>query len=84
MLLDPNEGNIYNKTMNEDAQTLVIKSIYNITTSREDYFNPTSDGELSWRIISSYEIDSKDAMDIWKNKFYEVSTKRYTRITKVV
>jgi hypothetical protein len=41
---------------------------------REDYVNPTTDGELSWRSVHSYDTDSEDAMDRWKNKLYEVST----------
>jgi hypothetical protein len=76
--LDPNEGNIYNDPMNEDAQSSIIENIYNITGHKEDYVNPTVDGELSWRSVHSYDTDSKDAMERWKNKIYEVSTRRCT------
>jgi hypothetical protein len=33
---------------------------------REDYINPTIDGELSWRSVKSYDMDSEDAMERWK------------------
>jgi hypothetical protein len=46
--LDPNEGDMYNEPVDEDAQSSVIENIYNITGCREDYINPTTDGELSW------------------------------------
>ena len=32
--LDPNEGDIYNEMVNEDARSYVIKNIYNITWCR--------------------------------------------------
>jgi hypothetical protein len=54
--------------VDDDAWSSVIENIYNITGCREDYINPTADGELSWRSIKSYDIDSEDAMEIWKKK----------------
>jgi hypothetical protein len=74
--LDPNEGDRYNEPMNEDAQSSIIENIYQITRCREDYINPMMDGELSWRSVKSYDTDSEDAMERWKNKLYEVSTRR--------
>jgi hypothetical protein len=64
--LDPNEGDIYNDPVNEDAQSSIIENIYNITGHMEDYVNPTVDGELSWRSVCSYDTDSEDAMERWK------------------
>jgi hypothetical protein len=37
-----------------------------------------------WRSVKSYDIDSKDSMERWKNNLYEVSTRRCAQITKVV
>jgi hypothetical protein len=31
----------------------IIENIYNITRHREDYINPTVDGEMSWRSVCS-------------------------------
>jgi hypothetical protein len=70
--------------VDEDAQSSIIENIYKITGHREDYVNPTVDGELSWRSMKSYDTDSDDAMERWKNKLYEVSTRRCTHITTEV
>jgi hypothetical protein len=78
--LDPNEGDIYNEPMNEDAQSSIIENIYKIMGHREDYINPTMDGELSWRSVKSYDIDSEDAMERWQHKLYEISTRRCTKL----
>jgi len=42
--LDPNEGDIYNDSINEDEHNFVIENIYNIKGWREYYINPTNDG----------------------------------------
>jgi hypothetical protein len=52
--------------MNEDAQSSIIKNIYQITRHEEDYINPRIYGELSWRSIHSYDKDSEDVMERWK------------------
>jgi hypothetical protein len=63
--LDPNEGDKYNEPMDEDAQSSIIENIYNIMGHKEYYVNPTTNGELSWRSVHSYDTDSEDAMDRW-------------------
>jgi len=73
--LDPNEGDRYNEPVNEYAKNSTIENIYNITGCKEDYVNPIVDGELSWRSLHSYDIDSEDAMERWKNELYDVSTR---------
>jgi len=55
--LDPNEGDMSNEPMNEDVWSYIIEKIYQIIACREDYMNPTVDGELIWRIFFSYDID---------------------------
>jgi hypothetical protein len=45
--LDPYEGNQYNEPVDEDAHSSVIENIYKITRCKEDYINPTIDGELA-------------------------------------
>jgi hypothetical protein len=66
----------------EDAHKSIIENIYQITGHREDYINPTVDGEIRWRSVKSYDIDSEDVMERWKNKLYELSNKRYAWIKK--
>jgi hypothetical protein len=82
--LDPNEGDIYNEHVNEDAKSSIIENIYNITGCREYYVKPIDDDELISRSVCSYDTDSKDDMERWNNNIYEVSTGRCTWITKVV
>jgi hypothetical protein len=53
-----------------------LRNIYKITGSREDYINPTTNGYLSWRSVKSYDTNSEEAMERWKNKLYEVFTRR--------
>jgi hypothetical protein len=72
--LDPNEGDRYNEPVGEDAWTYIIENIYKITRPKEDYVNPLVDGELRWRRMKSYDIDSYDSMERWQKNMYEVST----------
>jgi hypothetical protein len=74
--LYPNEGNKYNKLVDEDAQSSIIENIYKITWCREDYINPIVYGKLSWRRVKSYDIDLEDVMERWKVKLYEFYTRR--------
>ena len=60
--LDQAEGEQYIEPVNDDVQS-GKKNLYNITSRREDYVNPTTNGELSWRSIYSYDTNSKDALD---------------------
>jgi hypothetical protein len=82
--LDLNEGEKNNEPMNEDVYISIIKNIYNIMGCREYYINPTTDGELRWRIVHSYDKNSEEAMERWQNNIYEVSTKRCAQITKTM
>jgi hypothetical protein len=43
--LDPNEGDMYNEIVDEDASILVIQNIYKIGGHTEGYINPTAYGE---------------------------------------
>lgn len=78
--LDPNEGDRYNEPIDEDAQSSIIENIYKIIGLKEDYINPTADGELSWSSMKSYDIDLEDTMERWQHKLYEIFTRRCTCI----
>lgn len=56
--LHTREGEMYIELVKDELDIGEIDNLYNITTRREDYVNPTVDGELSWRSIFSYDIDS--------------------------
>jgi hypothetical protein len=57
-----------------------IIQLYRTTAHDEDYVNPTADGILSWRIITSCAIDSDTCLDNWQQRLHKVSTRRCTRI----
>jgi hypothetical protein len=67
---------MYNEPVNEDTLSSIIENIYNITRRGVDYVNLTAEGELRWRSVHSYDTNSKYTMDKWKNKLYEISTRK--------
>lgn len=80
--LDPRERARHTELVREDLDNYDVGELYNITARREDYVNPTMDGELSWRSICSYGTDAKDALNRWQNRLHEVSTRRCVCVTK--
>jgi hypothetical protein len=64
--LDPNEGDIYNELINEDAQSLIIREYIQHHRMQGGLCESDNDGELSWRSVHSYDTDSEDAMTRWK------------------
>ena len=45
--LDPLEGQRYIKPVFNEGQAGHLYNIYNVTSLKEDYINPTTDGNLS-------------------------------------
>jgi len=60
--LDPTEGRRYV----EPIKGKELDILYNMTVQMENYVNPTSDGVLRWRIISSCASDSKEYLENWQ------------------
>jgi hypothetical protein len=50
----------------------------------EDYVDPTIDGALSWRSISSCASYSEAGLENWQQRMHEVSTRRCARINKAL
>jgi hypothetical protein len=48
----------------------------------DDYVNPTVDGALSWRSISSCASYSEEGMEHWKQWMHEVSMRQCAHITR--
>jgi len=48
---DPKEGRIYVETMREGVDVEGLDNIYKMKTWIEDYINPKTNGNLSWRSI---------------------------------
>jgi hypothetical protein len=55
--LDPSEGGRYVEPVIENFITEYINQLYRTTAREEDYVNPTTDGMMSWRSISSYALE---------------------------
>jgi hypothetical protein len=58
--------------------------LYGITTRTKYYVNPTADGVLNWKIITSCASDSDIGLDNWHHRLHKVSTRRCGRIDRVV
>jgi hypothetical protein len=76
--LDPTEGKRYI----EPARGNDIDNLYNMTVWMDDYVNPTTDGALSWRSISSCASYSEEGLEHWQQRMHEVSTRRCARMTR--
>jgi hypothetical protein len=55
-----------------------------LTERQQEYINPTTDGNLSWRSDNACSSNSEEAMEYWKKKMYEVSTWQCVRLTREV
>jgi hypothetical protein len=82
--LDPDEGPRYTEPIREEDRAYELENIYKLTARQQDYINPTTDGNLSWRSDNACSSDSEEALENWKNKMYEVSTWRCARLTREV
>ena len=80
--IDPLEGHRYVKLVYSEGQGDYLDHIYNINTPKDDYINPTMDGNLRWRSTSSCTSDSGEALENWKNRLHEVSMRRCARVTQ--
>ena len=79
--IDSLEGHRYVELVNSEGQANYLDQLYNIMSSRDNYVNPTTDGNLSWRSVSSCTSDSGDALENWKNRLHVVSMRICPRIT---
>jgi hypothetical protein len=70
--LDPDEGPRYTEPIREEDRTYELENIYKLIARQHDYINPIADGNLSWRSDNTCSSDSKEALENWKNKMYEV------------
>jgi hypothetical protein len=80
--LDPSEGERFVEATCLDLEE--INQLYRTTTREEDYVNPTADGVLSWRSITSCASDSDTGLENWQQRLHEVSTRRCARIDHTV
>ena len=60
--LDPLEGQRYVEPMFNEGQGDHLDNIYNVIALKEDYINPTADGNLSYKFLISCTSDSGEAL----------------------
>ena len=63
--LDPKEGRIYVEKVREGMIVEGLDRIYKVIAQTEDYINPTDDGNLSWRGITSCTSDYDEVLENW-------------------
>ena len=81
MPIDPLEGKRYFEPVNSEGQGNCMDQLYNIMSSRKYYINPTTDGKLNQRNVSSCTSDSGNVLENWKNMLHEVSMCRCVILT---
>ena len=59
----PLEGQTYVEPVYNEGQGDYLDQIYNVTAMQEDYVNPKTDGNLSWKSASSSTSDSWEALE---------------------
>jgi hypothetical protein len=74
--LDPSKEERFLKPTCLDLEE--INQLYRTTARKEYYVNPTADGVLKWRIITSCASDSDAGLENWQQRLHEVSTRRCT------
>ena len=61
--LNPLEGQRYVELVFNEGQGGHLDNIYNVTSLKEDYINPTANGNLRWRCRSSCTSYSGEALE---------------------
>jgi hypothetical protein len=79
--LDLDEGHRYTEPIREEDPAYELENIYKLTARQQDYINPTTDVNLSWRSESACSSDLEESLENWKNRMYEISTWRCARLT---
>jgi hypothetical protein len=64
--LDPSEGGGYVEPTTYNILTEDVNQLYKTTACKEDYINPTVDGMLSWKSISSCALDFDTRLENWQ------------------
>jgi hypothetical protein len=70
--LDPSEGEMFVEPTCLDLEE--INQLYRTIACEGDYVNPTADGVLNWRSITSCASNSDTYLDNLKQILHEVST----------
>ena len=80
--LDPLMGPRYTKPIWAEEEAKEIDDFYKMTTTKDDYINPTADGTLSWCYASSCTSKLEASLENWKNRMHEISGRWSVHLTK--
>ena len=80
--LDPSKGPRYTEPIREAEALKEANDLYIMTTTKDDYINPTPEGILTWCDTNSCTSDSDEDMENWQNQMYEVSGRQCAQLTK--
>jgi hypothetical protein len=61
--LDPDEGPWYIDPIREEDYAYELENIYKLIARQQDYINPATDGNLSWRSDNACSLDSEEALE---------------------
>ena len=62
-LIEPLEGKRYVEPVRGECHEENLDTIYNISSMVVDYINPTTNGKLSWKSVSSCSSNSREALE---------------------
>ena len=80
--LDPSMDPCYIEPIRVEEEARDIDDFYKVTSTQDDYINPTANGMLSWRYASSYTSDSDEGLVNWHNQMHELSGRHCVHLTK--
>ena len=80
--LDPSMGPHYTEPIRVEEEVKEIDDFYKMTTTKDDYINPTADCTLSWRYASSCTSNSETGFENWKNRIQEILGRRCEHLMK--
>jgi len=63
--LDPSLGPCYSEPIHVEEEVREIDDFYNMTTTQDDYINPTTDGMVRWSYASSCTSDLEEGLENW-------------------
>ena len=63
--LDPSMGPRYSEPICAEEEARKIDDFYKMTSTQDDYINPTIDGTLRWHCASSCTSDSEEGLEKW-------------------
>ena len=63
----------YIEPIRDEYEAKEIDDFNKMTTTQDDYINPTTDGMLRWNYVSSCTSNSEVGLENWKNRMHDIS-----------